>query len=95
MNKTPRSLIYEVINGERDFQDEKWGTPQEHPHSIYEWIGIMEQELKEAKEAFFSHPADRLMLDEVRQVVAVGVACMEQHGFTKREMTYDKQSDGD
>lgn len=72
--------VVEAIEKERGFQDWKWGTIQEHPHTIFEWIGIMEKELQEAKEAFFQRPADHCMLAEITQVIAVGHACLEQHG---------------
>ena len=78
--KPIKQMVAEAIEKERNFQTKKWGTVQEYPHTIYEWIGIMEQELKEAKEAFFQRPADEAMLAEIIQVVAVGHACLEQHG---------------
>jgi len=76
-----KKSIYEAIEKKRRFQDEKWGTIKEHPHSIFEWIGIMEKELAEAKEAFFQRPATPKMLAEILQVIAVGHACLEQHGI--------------
>lgn len=76
-----RSDVFRAIDVERDYQDEEWGSPASNPHTIFEWIGIMRKELQEAEDAFFNRPADELMLQEVLQVVAVGVACMEQHGI--------------
>lgn len=75
-----KAIVADAVEKERNFQDKKWGTIYEHPHTILEWIIIMEEELREAKEAFFIRPADKLMLSEVIQVVAVGHACLEQHG---------------
>lgn len=79
--------IYHAVNIERGYQDRKWGTIEEHPHTIFEWIGIMRKELQEAEDAFFQRPANKLMLQEVLQVVATGFACIEQHGIVheKRE----------
>lgn len=77
--------IWAAICRERDYQDEKWGDIHTNPHSIFEWIGIMEKELQEAKAAYFQRPANNQMLQEVLQVVSVGVACMEQHGIIERE----------
>lgn len=74
--------IWAAILRERRYQDEKWGH---NPHTVFEWIGIMEKELQEAKAAYFQRPADDEMLKEILQVVAVGVACMEQHGVRERE----------
>jgi hypothetical protein len=77
-------VIADAISIEREYQNMKWGTPESNPHSILEWIIIMEQELKEAKEAYFQRPAEKEMLKEILQVVSVGVACMEQHGVVDR-----------
>ena len=77
--------ILPAIRRERDYQDNKWGTIESNPHSIYEWIGIMERELAEAKDAFFKRPSESEMLREVLQVVSVGVACLEQHGVVERQ----------
>lgn len=78
--KSIKQCVAEAIEKEREFQDGKWGTYVEHPHTILEWIIIMEQELKEAKDAFFLRPPEGAMLAEIIQVVAVGHACLEQHG---------------
>ncbi len=77
---TTRSEVYAVINEERDYQDRKWGAGSSH--SVQEWIDIMQRCLFKAGQAH--RVCDSAMLDEVRQVVAVGVACMEQHGAVHR-----------
>ena len=77
------SEIIEAVDKERECQDEKWGSPSDHPHTVFEWIGIMENELQEAKKAYFSRPSEHLMLAEIIQVIAVGVACLEQHGIVE------------
>jgi len=79
-----REDIFQAILRERNYQDKKWGDVIEYPHTVFEWIGIMERELAEAKEAFFQRPAEEKMLEEILQVVAVGVACIEQHGIVER-----------
>lgn len=76
--------IFDALLEERAFQDGKWGTIEENPHTIGEWLLIMQKELTEAIDAYFQRPANRLMLDEIRQVAAVAIACMEQHGFVER-----------
>lgn len=86
-----KQIVAQAIEDERSFQDQKWGTIKEHPHTIYEWIGIMEQELKEAKEAFFQRPANESMLAEIIQVVAVGHACLEQHCKKQKHLFPDNK----
>lgn len=87
--KTPIGEIFDAIIKERKHQDEKWGSIEEHPHTVREWIAIMKKEVEESEEAYFDRPADPIMLSEVLQAVAVGVACLEQHGFFTRETLSD------
>jgi len=76
----------DAIKRERHYQDLKWGTIDQNPHTIFEWIGIMEKELGEAKDGYFQRDclARSEMLREVLQVVTVGIACLEQHGVIER-----------
>ena len=87
-----RIVIFDAINQERQYQTEKWGTLEEHPHTIPEYVMIMEKELAEAKEAYFQSPATWAddMLLEILQVIAVGVACLEQFGVVGRHREEEK-----
>lgn len=76
--------VFDAIAKEREFQDKKWGAIEEHPHEVGSWILIMEQLLNDARQAYMSERGDHGALDELRKVVSVGVACMEQHGVVPR-----------
>ena len=76
--------VMAMVKEERDRQDLKWGSTKENPHSVSSWLDIMTRELGEAWEASNSE----LALSEILQVVAVGVACLEQHA------TYDEEQTG-
>lgn len=85
---TPPSLLVKnfqqvmsAILEERLYQDAKWGTIVEHPHTAAEWLLIIEGELVEAKQAWQKGTSDQLALSEVLQIAAVAVACLEQHGL--------------
>lgn len=80
-----RDEVYSVINDERVFQDRKWGTIEEHPHEVGSWLVIMHRLLFDAETAYMSQRGDAGALNELRKVVAVGVACLEQHGPVPRE----------
>lgn len=86
-NDAELAEIVDAIFRERRYQDKKWGDIDKNPHTIFEWIGIMEKELQEAKEAYFQPQpyAREDMLREILQAVAVGMACLEQHGFVERK----------
>lgn len=79
-----RKEVYGVINDERVYQDRKWGTIEEHPHEVGSWVTIMRQLLNDAERAYMTQRGDMGALDEIRKVVAVGVACLEQHGPVPR-----------
>ncbi|WP_026600512.1 hypothetical protein [Methylomonas sp. 11b] len=80
-----REEVYVAINEERDYQDMKWGAIDEHSHEVGSWLTIMRYLLGKAESAYTTAHGDSASLDEIRQLVAVGVACMEQHGPIKRE----------
>lgn len=70
----------EAIESERAYQKRKWPN---HKHSPVEWLLIMEKCLSDAKRTWMSH-GDARTMEEIRQIVAVGVAALEQCGAPKR-----------
>ena len=80
-----RSEVYLVVDGERDYQNRKWGTIDERPKQVGSWLTLMRHCLTKAESDWATSRGDESALDEIRKVVAVGVACMEQHGAVKRK----------
>jgi len=76
-----RIEIFAAVTRERNHQIHTWGS---NPHSVGEWLLILQAELDEAKEAWVKNRGDIKALEEILQVVAVGVACMEEHGVVER-----------
>lgn len=72
--------IIVAIQRERNYQDQKWG---DNPHDLWTWITIMERQLDDAGRTCFMDDAETLR--KILQTVAVGVACLEQHGIVERE----------
>ena len=76
--------VIENIREERVCQDKEgydwWGSP----HTLWEWMEVMEIALKEARRLldFGDHPKT---LQKILQFVATGVACLEWYGVVKRE----------
>lgn len=68
-----------AISNERAYQDTKYESIIEHSHCIGGWLTIMRWKLQETEEAM---DADDV-LREILQVIAVGHACLEQHGVTE------------
>lgn len=84
MQLTSRERVYAAIDSEREFQDRKWGKIPEHPHEVGGWLTIMRKLLTDAEAAWASSAGDGKSLQEIRKVIAVGVACHEQHGINFR-----------
>jgi len=79
-----RAKVYEAIDSERDYQDRKWGTINQHPHEVGAYLTLMDVHLRRAQEAFAGRAHDYGALDALRKVLAIGVACAEQHGIPGR-----------
>lgn len=85
VENTRRAEIFQAIEREREYQVRKWGTIEQNPHTVFEWLGIMQKELSEAQIAWIENEGDKEALRELLQAVAVGIACLEQHGVYERE----------
>jgi hypothetical protein len=76
--------VIDAIQRERAYQDAKWGTIDEHPHTVGEWLLVLEGEIEEAKQAWRKGDGDSAALEEILQVASVAFACMQQHGVIER-----------
>lgn len=76
--------IIDAISRERTYQDIKWGTLDEHPHEIPSWLLIMQNAINKAGTKWL-RDGDFEAQEEILQVVATGVACLEQHGVVERK----------
>lgn len=73
--------IISAVHKERLFQDAKWGSICDNPHSLAEWVLIAESELAEAKLAVIKGGSGRNSVRaEIIQTMAVLQAALEQHG---------------
>jgi hypothetical protein len=87
---TDRSEVYAAIDSEREYQDRRWNsetTTSGGLHSLEEWAIYMRSYLREAEEQLSRNSkqvGDPLALATIRKIVAMGVACMEQHGAPRR-----------
>lgn len=76
-----RKVVYEFIDGEREYQNRKHGA--DRPPEVGAWLTIMRKYLNNAETAWVRY-GDYEALVELRKVLAVGVACAEQHGMPPR-----------
>jgi len=87
--KMERTDVYKRLDGERAYQDLKWGTRREadgtpdEEKPVAEWINYMEFHLQKAKNAVY-YLDTKEALAELRKVTALGVRAMEIHGCPER-----------
>jgi len=83
-----RDQVYEIIDGERNYQNSlnpNWlhdGKP-----TIEAEILMMEEYLKYARTAWVTgttYGDDKAGLDEMRKVVGIAIRCFENHGVPER-----------
>lgn len=75
------SQAIQALVWERNYQDQKHGTIENHPHEVGAYLTLLRVELREAEEAWAHHHDDLAALAEIVQIGAVALACLEQHGI--------------
>lgn len=88
-----RSEVYKAVDSERDYQDRRiardgtTASGSEHYHTPEEFILYMEDYLNEARHVAsrtWGPTAKPAIMELVRKVTALGVACMEANGAPHR-----------
>ena len=88
--QTSRNEVFDVLDGEREHQRLRWGYRQpdggfvEPVHSVCDYVLYMQHYLSKAITAAATSPGNSAALEELRKVVALGVACFEQNGIVSR-----------
>lgn len=85
--RVSREQVFDAINSERDYQEQKWGG---YFHEAESWCLFIEHyahlaRVKAATTDFSDPEALRAYLADIRKLTTLGVACMEQHGAPLRE----------
>ena len=80
-----RAAVYDAINSERYYQEQKWGILEEHQQSVGAYLTLMRVHLSKAESAWAGSSDETEALAGIRKVLAIGVACGEQHELPKRE----------
>lgn len=86
-----RQDVYKVIDGERDYQDKKWGNtlsgnrPGNGERSVDEFALYITGYTKDLVDIASHFGDDQQKLDVIRKVAGLCVACMEQHGAPERK----------
>jgi len=87
-----RKVVYKLIDGERDYQDNKWGPAR---HSIEEWLIYIEDYVNETKHLLSrSRPSSETYMrakGNLRKITALGICAMEQHDCVSRESEEERK----
>ena len=82
-----RDEVFRAIDSERIYQT-KWDKCEsDGKHELGAWILFMQDYLAEARVLITRGATEKTALDTlhtIREVIALGVACMEQHGAPTR-----------
>lgn len=79
MKVLSREEVYLQIDKEREYQDAKWGADK--AQSLAGFLLILQNEVQEAIDGWMKNSQGRdAPLQEVLQVAAVAVACLERYG---------------
>jgi len=90
--KLVREDVYDLLNGERDYQDACWGpqtTASEGLHTPTEWLVYLQDYLTEAMHVAsrYGEPeANEMVMDVIRKLGGMCVAAMEQNGAPARKV---------
>jgi len=80
-----REEVYKIIDNERNYQDRKWGVmAHDEGHGVNDFILYMQHYLTKSIAEATNNWSNEKSLDELRKVVALGIACMEVHGAPER-----------
>lgn len=81
-----REDVYEVIDGERDYQNNLPQSRTDGPmnHTVGDFLTLIRRYSVKADEAYANTAGNLFALHEIRKIAALAVACMEVHGAPKR-----------
>ncbi len=78
-----RKEAFAALDTERNYQDIKWGTVGKNkPIECY--LVYMQSYLTEAVQALAKSEDEKVPLEIVRKITALGIACMESNGVYHR-----------
>jgi hypothetical protein len=84
-----RKKVYDLIDGERDYQDKRWENSGGRPKSdsetpVANWVLYIRYQVEEAMNAVYFLDEDKA-LEHIRKITALGVACMEYNETKPRK----------
>lgn len=89
MNVLTRQQVFDAISKERDHQIQKWGADKQQ--SIPGYLLVLRKELEEAELGWLKNHTEtrQSVLEEIVQVAATAVACLEKYGVVGNAYSTD------
>ena len=82
-----RKQVYSVLDGEREYQNKKWGgESHDQQHGVNDFIVYMKHHLDKAITKASTELSNEGSLEELRKVTALGIACFEILGVPERKV---------
>lgn len=84
-----RKKVYELFDGERDYQVIRWEGKDDSKTSVSEWLNYIEYQLMKAKHSiYFMNKI--AALEEVRKIGALATVCLEHNDCPPRIIESDE-----
>jgi hypothetical protein len=87
LQRGDRSVIYKIIDGERDYQRSllgPGGVRSCETQEVGSYLLLLQDYVDKAQVAWVAHHGDVAALDVIRKVAGIAVRCMEEHGAPPR-----------
>ena len=85
-NASTFSEVCDVVEGERAYQELRWGPFESHgKHEVASFVTFLSYHLEQA--TMCAATGERDVLDQVRKIAGLAIACLEQHGAPAREIS--------
>lgn len=84
-----RNEVYDVLNAERDYQDNKWPATDGISATPEGFLLVIDEIVGEAKKGFVYTPVPKdraVILNLMRKIGATAIRAMEQHGAIARNV---------
>ena len=85
--RTPRSEVYAVIDGERDYQENLPSNRSEdakRTRMVSEYLTMLDHYVRHAQDAWTLRAGIEEPLQDMRKIAALAVRCMEEWGAKPR-----------
>lgn len=84
--ETDRKTIYQVIDGERDYQDALPPSRTDYSEkTVLGYLVMFDTYLRRAIDGWTLNPDNAEALDNIRKLAGIAVHCMEKHGAPRRQ----------